>query len=1337
MVIMMNSEIMNSKMMNLIKFTFIVSTLLLAYPALSSEALADTNLVANPGFESGSSTPLNWTFVTYSGNTPYWDSVGYSGVRSVRMQVSGTIDGISGYPISDLISAQPLANYTFSAWGKAYNVGGTNPPAFRVVELDANKNWIRQTNLIFSKGTNDWTQKQIDFQTGSNTAYLYVYVNIWNGYGTFWLDDVALSLKTTTSTPTPTPIPTSTPTPTPIPTSTPTPTPIPTSTPTPTPPSDTNLVANPSFESGSSTPLNWGFVTYSGNIPFWDSVGYSGVRSVRMQVSGTIDGISGYSISDLISAQPLANYTFSALGKAYNAGGTNSPSVRVVELDANKNWLRQTNLIFGKGTYSWTQKQIDFQTGSNTAYLYVYANIWNSYGTFWVDDIVLSLKTSPTPIPTTTPMPTPIPTPTPTPTPTPAPDTTPPSIAIDSPTNGQTFTSSTITVNGTASDNIRLSKVEVRVGSGTWVTASGTSSWNTSVTLSSGSNTIYVRAIDTSGNLKETSATVTYTLPIIDLIAYWKFDENTGTTASDSSGTGKNGIINGAVWTTGKSGSALQFDGVNDYVSAGSIASGVSGTAMAWIKPSGDHDSQQYIMSGGESGGGDINTRYAIFARVDCPNGEWGTRIANGASYQLVCSGQAYNSVNFPAGVWKHLAVTYSGSSVSFYNNGQLIRYVAQTVSGAGNSQPFSIGRFGAYSGPTKFYFNGTIDEVKIYNRALTDSEIQAEYNLGNPSSDIILPLVSIASPTSTQTFTTSTITVSGTASDNVALSKVEVKVGSGTWQLASGTASWTTTVNLASGSNTITARAADTSGNFKEASVTVTYTLSTDTTPPSIIISSPTSSQTFTTSTITVSGTASDNVALSKVEVKVGTGTWQLASGTASWTKSVTLASGSNTITARAIDTSANLKESSVIVTYSTTSSGKTYYVAKNGNDANPGTETQPWLTIQKAANTLVAGETVYIRGGTYYERVSAVNSGNANAYITYSSYPGELAIIDGQNQVISANPFNIVSKSYIIVQNIKVQNNIQAASINLAWGVGVGIYVSSSHHIKILNCITQSTGGAGIFAIGYAANQQYIEGNEDLVADGNRIIDPSLWIASDGNAYQEGFDMIGVTNFVLRNNVITGGYKEKIDAKNGAKYGRIYNNIIIGNFNIPYYGISPNGAGIYLDTGTNIDIYNNRVETVTIGIGIGSESGTTTNNVKVYNNIVKGATIGIRVLSFGGGTANKNNVGVFNNILYGNPQYGILWDSSSPCPNANCWVRNNIATSNGNNLVVSGSGVTYDHNIVSGDPKYVNPPNDFHYQSTSPAIDAGSSVNVPSFDFDGNSRPRYAGYDIGAFEY
>ncbi len=86
-------------------------------------------------------------------------------------------------------------------------------------------------------------------------------------------------------------------------------------------------------------------------------------------------------------------------------------------------------------------------------------------------------------------------------------------------------------------------------------------------------------------------------------------------------------------------------------------------------------------------------------------------------------------------------------------------------------------------------------------------------------------------------------------------------------------------------------------------------------------------------------------------------------------------------------------------------------YYVATNGSDSNPGTIDQPWKTIQKAADTLVAGATVYIRGGTYNEQVKPKNSGISGYYITYSAYQDEQVTIDGmilpvfwlKNQVIS----------------------------------------------------------------------------------------------------------------------------------------------------------------------------------------------------------------------------------------------------------------------------------------------------------------------------------------------
>lgn len=89
----------------------------------------------------------------------------------------------------------------------------------------------------------------------------------------------------------------------------------------------------------------------------------------------------------------------------------------------------------------------------------------------------------------------------------------PPTISIDSPSPLQTFTTADITVSGTASDNIDVVKVEVRVGSESWQPAAGTTSWSKTVTLHLGSNTIYARATDTAGNPNETSVTVTYNKP--------------------------------------------------------------------------------------------------------------------------------------------------------------------------------------------------------------------------------------------------------------------------------------------------------------------------------------------------------------------------------------------------------------------------------------------------------------------------------------------------------------------------------------------------------------------------------------------------------------------------------------------------------------------------------------------------------------------------------------------------------------------------------------------------------------------------------------------------------
>ena len=101
----------------------------------------------------------------------------------------------------------------------------------------------------------------------------------------------------------------------------------------------------------------------------------------------------------------------------------------------------------------------------------------------------------------------------------------------------------------------------------------------------------------------------------------------------------------------------------------------------------------------------------------------------------------------------------------------------------------------------------------------------------------------------------------------------------------------------------------------------------------------------------------------------------------------------------------------------------GMIYYVAPTGNDDYPGNLAYPWRTIQKAAETLVAGDTVYIRVGVYAEQVVPQNSGSAGQPITYTVYPGETAIIDGSSINVSPNApgliisvFNVYQPFYIL---------------------------------------------------------------------------------------------------------------------------------------------------------------------------------------------------------------------------------------------------------------------------------------------------------------------------------
>jgi hypothetical protein len=179
-------------------------------------------------------------------------------------------------------------------------------------------------------------------------------------------------------------------------------------------------------------------------------------------------------------------------------------------------------------------------------------------------------------------------------------------------------------------------------------------------------------------------------------------------------------------------------------------------------------------------------------------------------------------------------------------------------------------------------------------------------------SGDPTPPAANISSPTTGSTYTTTsgTITLGGSASDNVGVTQVtwaNSRGGSGT---CSGTASWTcSNIALQSGQNALTVTARDAAGNSGTDALTVTYTPP-DTAAPTITITSPTSNPTYSTASgsITLGGSASDNVGVTQVTWTNNRGGSGTCSGTASWTCSnITLQSGENALTVTARDAAGN----------------------------------------------------------------------------------------------------------------------------------------------------------------------------------------------------------------------------------------------------------------------------------------------------------------------------------------------------------------------------------------------------------------------------------------------
>jgi hypothetical protein len=216
------------------------------------------------------------------------------------------------------------------------------------------------------------------------------------------------------------------------------------------------------------------------------------------------------------------------------------------------------------------------------------------------------------------------------------------------------------------------------------------------------------------------------------LAGYWKFDETSGTSAADASTNSNNATLAGATqsWVSGQIGGALDFNGLDDIATVTYSASLTSATALSyafWIKPD-LNDGNGFLGALNGEDGSSYN-----FIRIDNSGTEAGNPTV--AIVRTINATLATRSVQFayPVSTWFHGVYTYDGVYERLYINGKELGEWAQTGNFATNTEYGLV--FGKKSSSIGTEYDGALDEVRFYSRALSVDEVAQLYTLATPTS--------------------------------------------------------------------------------------------------------------------------------------------------------------------------------------------------------------------------------------------------------------------------------------------------------------------------------------------------------------------------------------------------------------------------------------------------------------------------------------------------------------------------------------------------------------------------------------------------------------------------
>ena len=402
----------------------------------------------------------------------------------------------------------------------------------------------------------------------------------------------------------------------------------------------------------------------------------------------------------------------------------------------------------------------------------------------------------------------------------------------------------------------------------------------------------------------------------LGITAGYAFNETSGTTTADASGHGITGTLtNGPTFTAGKYGNAVNLDGINDYVNLGNpTALQLTGsmTLSAWVYVSSFPADDAVVIS--KRGANAVG--FQLDLTKDTGPRTIGFKLTSSSGGQMI----RYGTTALQPNTWYHIAGVYNATTKTMdvylngvLDNGALVGTV--TASQQNSTANVNIGRRPGASG---FEFAGRIDDVRIADHALTQSQIQTDMvtTLGTDTVAPSTPTGLTATPVST-----TQINLSWTAStDNVGVTGYQV-FRNGSQIATTTTPSYSNTGLSPSTSYSYAVKAVDAAGNLSALSATVSATTpAADTTAPTVALTSPPASTVS--GTVAVSATASDNVGVAGVQFLLdgaNLGAEDTASPySVSW-DTTTATNGSHVLLARARDAAGNVTtSSSVTVTVS-----------------------------------------------------------------------------------------------------------------------------------------------------------------------------------------------------------------------------------------------------------------------------------------------------------------------------------------------------------------------------------------------------------------------------------